>query len=1157
MGKDMIISGKKGYRRHVAMLTVFAMLLSMVPIVPVFAVAPPNPNTLTVEVIENNEGLRLAWMFGTAASSYTVKVATSTVEVEDPSTLTYTEETTTALATYDDTTPASNNNVWYYYQVTTQYVGQTNIAGGIIDTQAPTVPSEVGATNNRNDLVVVNWTSSEDTGGVAGYVVQRSEVDTDTDVLYSTVETVTVAQAPGQSTVYKYNDTGAPANINLYYRVIAVDKAGNKSSPAPRVLGFRDSNAPTVPGEFTASPSKDDTISLSWGASDDSSTGFGYQLQYDVQRSTDGVSWSQIATNTATSATSYADQGVSENVLYSYRVRARDAAGNPSAWVSVNSIVDTYAQAPTGVTATAKPHNGTVVVDWESASDTGSGVAYYRVYRTNNVTDPESWSYEGTSSAESYVDTITAGDQGQIWYYAVTTVDKAEWANESGRSDPAAVYMPDATGPDAPTNLAVTVDETAKVTATWSLQFGIAGYILEKNTTDTATGWTEVAITLTPSYSYTPAPEEQGQTWYYRVRSFDGLNNVSEPSNVVGKAVPDVTDPSKPALTVTSGTTKISLSWSPSTDNVDGSAVTYVIESSTDTAMGTILKSIETTATTYDDTSAATNVELFYRVTAKDKASNESASDIGSGWIDTVKPTSVSNITATVSGDKVTVEWSAATDTETGVAGYVVQRATEDTDSAYATIATVSEENLKLTDVIAPADQGKTYFYRVQAIDEVGNGSDFAKAQPVFAPDVTAPSIPSGLAAVTTVTTIKISWTASTDNLPGAVNYVVERSGDGGSSWGAITTTTETSYTDVLTLVAQGKTFQYRVKAVDAASNSSAYSTVVSASPTVLPANDVNADGKSDGLIFRNDGNGSTSIWTFKTGADGKQTAEKWWTSGPKAFDLSNAKTVYGDFNGDGSVDAAALYNYGAATSGLWVFKGVGSGSANATRPFFSTTWSWKATKLVVADVDGDGKDEIVAFYNYGEGKTGVWVLSFNENGSVSLMRAGTLGRWDWTHTTLVAGKASGGAADQIVAIYDYGLGKTGIWKLSFTGKSLSSIVLANSISSFNANNAKFIMSDPNGDGKDDLIAFYSYGGGKTGVFVLSSTGSGFNAPSKNLFLDRWDSTNTTIIAGDFDGDGYGDVMAVYDYGNGTLSTWVFKSNHMALTKPTITGFAK
>jgi chitodextrinase len=93
--------------------------------------------------------------------------------------------------------------------------------------------------------------------------------------------------------------------------------------------------------------------------------------------------------------------------------------------------------------------------------------------------------------------------------------------------------------------------------------------------------------------------------------------------------------------------------------------------------------------------------------------------------------------------------------------------------------------------------------------------------------DTQPPSAPGNLVATAIgVSQVHLSWTASTDNVR-VTGYLLERQDPGSANFVQVGTTTGTSYND--TNLAAGSTYNYRVRATDAAQNLSDYSGVASA----------------------------------------------------------------------------------------------------------------------------------------------------------------------------------------------------------------------------------------------------------------------------------------------------------------------------------------
>jgi len=118
------------------------------------------------------------------------------------------------------------------------------------------------------------------------------------------------------------------ASLPSLRTAVAARIAGTSAPPPPA-----DTTAPSTPTGLTAVGGYR-SVSLSWTASTDDAGVTRYTVARSTQSATNG--FAQVATVTGTSSTS---TGLRSKKRYWYRVNARDAAGNVSAWSSVVSAV--------------------------------------------------------------------------------------------------------------------------------------------------------------------------------------------------------------------------------------------------------------------------------------------------------------------------------------------------------------------------------------------------------------------------------------------------------------------------------------------------------------------------------------------------------------------------------------------------------------------------------------------------------------------------------------------------------------------------------------------------------------------------------------------------------------------------------------------------
>ena len=269
--------------------------------------------------------------------------------------------------------------------------------------------------------------------------------------------------------------------------------------------------------------------------------------------------------------------------------------------------------------------------------------------------------------------------------------------------------------------------------------------------------------------------------------------------------------------------------------------------------------------------------------------------------------------------------------------------------------------------------------------------------------------------------------------------------------------------------------------------------------------------------------------------------------------------TVSGDFNGDGKDDVAQFTMNTTNTAQIDVMYSDGSKFTRKNNVWNSGT-GWNVSmfthRMVVGDFNGDKKDDIAAFYDYGKGECRVFVWESTSNGFKL--------QWNYWHMfsgyyptrindRVVAGDFNGDGKDDICAFYDYGKGECRGFVWESTGSNFNmNWNYWYMPSGFDASrlNTRIVTGDYNGDKKDDICAFYDYGNVECRAFVWESGNKKLNLKWNYWYMSSGFTAsrlNGRVTAGDYNGDGKDDICAFYDYGKGELRAFVWQSTGSTL----------
>ncbi|MFC8171928.1 FG-GAP-like repeat-containing protein [Streptomyces sp. NPDC057325] len=258
-----------------------------------------------------------------------------------------------------------------------------------------------------------------------------------------------------------------------------------------------------------------------------------------------------------------------------------------------------------------------------------------------------------------------------------------------------------------------------------------------------------------------------------------------------------------------------------------------------------------------------------------------------------------------------------------------------------------------------------------------------------------------------------------------------------------------------------------------------------------------------------------------------------------------------GDYDGDGRTDVYTVYNYEKDSIGLYVAKANADGGHNPPQEYFATEnpgdWNYSHSRWTSGDFDGNGRDDLMGFYGYSDGRVTAFSFLTQPAGPPVIRTSISLATgWDWNRSTQMAADLNGDGRDDLAFVYDYGDGIMGVFKALARADG----TFENPVRSFVtekghwwATGARYTIGDTNGDGRDDIVALYGYSTGEARLFTMTAKADGtLNYYTGSWYVPAgvWERDRGKMTMADFNKDGREDLAVMYGYDDGRTEIRIF-----------------
>lgn len=464
---------------------------------------PSSPSALSANPVSYNQ-INLSWTDNADnESGFLIERGTDGVN------FTQIYGTSANVTNFNDTSVSANTTYYYRVRAWNGYgnSGYTNTASTTTPNYIPPAPSSLYATSISQSQINLTW--ADNAINEDGYKIEMGT---------STSNFVQIASI-GANTV-SYSATGLNANTTYYFRVRAYNNGGNSSYSS---ISYATTwmNVPVAPSSLSATAISQSQINLGWTDNSDNETAF------LIERGTDGVNFSFIASTTFNSISYSNTSGLSANTTYYYRVRAYHYLSGFSSYSNTASATTLNPPAAPSVLNATAISQTQINLSWMDNSGNETG------FKIEMGLSTSSFSEIGTVGADVTSFSATNLSANTTYYFRVRAYNAD--GNSSFTSIVSKATWPNA--PIAPTNLGGSYFASSSliiINLNWTdNSSNETGFKVERGTD--GTNFSQIGTSTFAGFS--DNGNYSATTFYYRVKAYN-LGGESDYTNVFQIDIP-------------------------------------------------------------------------------------------------------------------------------------------------------------------------------------------------------------------------------------------------------------------------------------------------------------------------------------------------------------------------------------------------------------------------------------------------------------------------------------------------------------------------------------------------------------------------------------------------------------------------------------------